>query len=119
MRCLAIVLAFSGVAACKKSTSAAEWRAYVEPKLVAAFCEPQQFFRRCFDITEGDCLAVASQSIRRCFDITTIPDPIDQKQGGETGRKVGECAGNEFETVLARTRRHDRNCDDPSAWVGR
>lgn len=117
MRRFAIAMVVLGVVACKKTRTAAEWRATSEPLLVEAFCGPEQYFRVCFDLDEALCRATAAETVKRCFDSAEIPDPIDEPAARRLGSQIGECAGGAYDNAMAPKKKNTPKCNDASAWV--
>jgi hypothetical protein len=92
-----------------------------EPATVATFCEPEQYFRQCFEVTEAECLEVAKRTIRACIERyePTMPEQFDSQSGEQVGRAVGACAGQDYEaTFMQRNKRiNSARCNDPAVWA--
>jgi len=116
-RDLAFVVVMS-VAACKASKQ--DWIKQFEPAVVTALCEPQQYFRKCFEIDDTGCRTAMGRHVHTCLleNDPSIPDQLDQADGRRWGGEIGACAGTAYEEELSAKRRHDARCDDPNAWSG-
>jgi hypothetical protein len=109
------------LASCKQGVSKTDFLAEFEPRVVEAFCQPQQIFRQCFDVDQAGCLALARTTVHACIEQHKgeLPDHLDKEAGGKYGGILGECAGDAYEAQMrAQGKRHnDPKCDDPSQWT--
>jgi hypothetical protein len=92
-----------------------------EPATVALFCQPDQYFRQCFEVTEGECRELAKRTIRGCIERfePTMPERFDSQSGEQVGRAIGECAGRDYENTLAQRNKRisSARCNDPAVWI--
>ena len=96
------------------------WADTMATALPTMLCQPQGFFRTCFDPEENACLDEAMRATKACLMKlqADIPATLSQPQDGESwGKKVGECAGNTMEVSLAARKKKDNpDCGDPAKW---
>jgi hypothetical protein len=96
-----------------------QWVAAMKTALPAAFCNSAQYFRQCFDVTAVECEEAAASTTRICLTELNSQIPnilIQPKEGTLWGTKVGECAGNAYETSLIKKRISNAECNDVSNW---
>ena len=101
------------------SMSREAWVGQMRTALPVAFCQPQAYFRMCFDISAQGCEETASSAVRVCLKdmLDSIPATLVQPADGQKwGTKLGECAGIAFDIALDAKKNHSPKCDDPSAW---
>lgn len=97
-----------------------EWTNAMTTALPNAFCQPQQFFRQCFDISEAQCMETATQTTRQCLQQFSAQFPQVFKQpddGTYWGSKVGECAGEAYQTTLSKEFKNTAKCNDVNQWM--
>jgi len=100
----------------------AEWMRGMEAALPEFFCQPRQYFRQCFRVSEGDCRKLAASTARTCLERyrPDLPSRLAQPADGiRWGNAVGSCAGTAYERALASRRISSAKCNDPSQWDGR
>ncbi len=104
----------------KLQLKGAEWVAAMKGALPQALCEPQQYFRQCFEVTKDACLAQATKESEACLAkyADKLPAVFNQPEDGtEWGAVVGRCAGVAYEKALLGKRKKDPRCDDAKNWV--
>ncbi len=96
-----------------------DWLGSMKSALPVAFCQSQQYFRQCFEVTATECEDVAAASTRVCLKQfeDQIPNVLVQpKDGTHWGTKVGECAGKAYEATLSKKRISNSRCNDLNNW---
>lgn len=96
------------------------WTNAMSTALPNAFCQPQQFFRQCFDISEAQCVETATKVTRQCLQQFSAQFPQVFKQpddGTYWGTKVGECAGEAYQTTLSKEFKNTAKCNDVNQWM--
>ncbi|MCD8523360.1 MAG: hypothetical protein LRY66_03735 [Saccharospirillaceae bacterium] len=96
------------------------WINAMTTALPNAFCQPQQFFRQCFDISEALCMETATQTTRQCLQQFSAQFPQVFQQpadGAYWGTKVGECAGEAYQSTLSKAFKNTAKCNDVNQWL--
>ncbi len=90
-------------------------------QLAESFCKPGQYFRSCFQVSEGRCREVALEELDKCVarHRASLPLVVDGTSGAKAGRVLGECAGTAYDIRLAAERIQSVKCNTPSAWTGK
>lgn len=97
----------------------AEWLAAMPSALSNYFCQPDQYFRQCFDVTAPRCQEVVESASVECLTNyqNDIPEVLNQpRDGTHWGQVVGRCVGQSYELSLTSVRLSNRRCNDPSNW---
>lgn len=84
-----------------------------------AFCAEHQYFRKCFKVSEDDCIKEAMRATKTCLISMNEDLPPKLKQpddGRKWGAKVGTCAGTGYETSLIKKKVDSADCKDTSKW---
>ena len=92
------------------------WMAGMEESLPAYFCQSDQYFMQCFNVTQDECTSVTKQETRRCLDelAEQIPAVLEMPhEGRKWGTDVGRCAGSAYDRVMAEQRRNEPRCNGP------
>lgn len=116
---IAVSIAIVPVTACANEISREDWINSMSATLPALFCQPEMYFRQCFNVTQTKCEETALSVTRICLEKNKdkIPETLQQPQDGTSwGTVVGACAGESFELVLQKNRISNQKCDDPSNW---
>ena len=95
------------------------WIDKMSTVLPTAFCQTDQYFRQCFDVSQIECEETAISATRICLQKykDKIPDVLVQpKDGSYWGRIIGSCAGEAYEMTLQKKRISNKKCNDPSNW---
>jgi hypothetical protein len=95
------------------------WINSMSTALPNAFCQPDQYFRQCFDVSQAECEETAMSATKMCLQKykDKIPNTLIQpKDGAYWGRIVGSCAGETYETTLLKKRISNKRCNDPNNW---
>jgi hypothetical protein len=82
-------------------------------------CEPQQWFRGCFRVTEAQCEERMRKILAGCIDELgpSLPLVHDGSSGSDAGRILGTCAGSQYEISSTAERIHSAACDDIVGWM--
>lgn len=116
---IAVSVAVVPVSASASEISREDWMDSMSIALPAIFCQPEMYFRQCFDVTQTKCEETAVSVTRICLEKNKekIPETLQQPQDGTSwGRVIGACAGESFELVLQKDRISNQKCDDPGNW---
>ena len=95
------------------------WINSMSTALPTAFCQTNQYFRQCFNVSQTECEETAMSATRVCLKKykDKIPDTLTQpKDGTYWGRIVGRCAGEAYEITLLKKRISNQRCNDPNSW---
>ena len=95
------------------------WIDSMSTALPTAFCQPDQYFRQCFDVSQTECEETAMSATRVCLQKykDKIPNTLTQpKDGAYWGRIVGSCAGEAYEMTLLKKRISNKRCNDLNNW---
>lgn len=102
------------VAGCK--ISSADWKREMETEVPNAFCDPQQYFRQCFDVDEATCRSTVAELMPACFAKLQLPETMATGDGGKFGEKLGECIGGRYDDKLNSKHNANPKCTDPNNW---
>jgi hypothetical protein len=95
------------------------WINSMSTALPTAFCQADQYFRHCFDVSQTECEETAMSATRVCLQKyqDKIPGTLTQpKDGTYWGRIIGSCAGEAYEITLRKKRISNQRCNDPNSW---
>ncbi|MEI7968693.1 MAG: hypothetical protein WCJ69_06875 [Betaproteobacteria bacterium] len=98
-----------------------EWMRGMEAALPEFFCQPRQYFRQCFRVSDADCRKLAASTARTCLERyrPDLPPRLAQPADGiRWGNAVGSCAGTAYEKALSSRRVSSAKCNDPAQWTG-
>ena len=111
---------------CQTSTSANPeelskdaWIDSASTVLPTAFCQSDQYFRQCFDVSKTECEETATSATRACLQKYKDQIPnilIPSKDGTYWGKIIGSCAGEAYEKTLLKKRISNKRCNDPNSW---
>jgi hypothetical protein len=109
---LIILILMLSVDATADNLSVDKWRSAFHLGLAKSFCAENQFFRKCFDVTEAECLQTATRATDTCLASETarMPATVDEVSGRTWGKKVGGCAGGQYQRALASKMKHTEGC---------
>ena len=88
-----------------EEVSKERWTEAMQRDLPTTFCKSVEFFQKCFDINEEQCIQAASLASRICLHnyTTRIPDVLRQpKDGAKWSNIVGQCVGENFYDTMRR-----------------
>jgi hypothetical protein len=89
------------------------WLEAMRTRLPAAFCRESEFFRKCFTVTEAQCIEEATRSTKECIKSLAEEMPAEFHQpadGTSWGRKLGECAGRGYSASLRNSKIESVDC---------
>jgi len=115
---LATVLLAAGAEATE--VSKAEWMKAMSTALPAHFCQPTQYFRQCFSVTQSECEQAALSATRVCLEKhkSEIPEVLVQpRDGARLGTIVGSCSGATYESNLIKKRISNASCANPANFT--
>ncbi len=114
-----IFVLLTSASANPEEVSKAVWIDRMFTGLPTAFCQRDQYFRQCFDVSQTECEETAMSASRVCLQKykDQIPDIfIQPKDGTYWGRIIGSCAGEAYEMTLLKKRISNKRCNDPNNW---
>lgn len=114
-----IFVLFTSIAANPEEVSKDVWIDRMSAALPTAFCQRDQYFRQCFDVSQTECEETAMSATRVCLQKykDKIPNILVQPQDGAYwGRTIGSCAGEAYEMTLLKKRISNKRCNDPNNW---
>ena len=114
-----IFLLLTSASANPEEVSKDVWIDSMSTVLPTAFCQPDQYFRQCFDISQTECEETAISATRICLQKykDKIPNILIQpKDGAYWGRIIGSCAGEAYEMAFLKKRISNKRCNDPNNW---
>ena len=97
----------------------ADWIGQMTTAVPVLFCQSEQYFRQCFDVSAEQCEETMSSATRVCIRKfqTEIPSTLLQPQDGtHWGNVVGKCVGESYELSLANKHKNEDICFDISNW---
>lgn len=97
-----------------------EWMDRMTTGLPAYFCQSDQYFRQCFEVSAEQCEEAMSSATRLCLAKYSdeIPEVLVQPDAGTSwGSVVGRCVGETYDVTNAQKRKMDAVCMDPSHWT--
>ena len=99
--------------------SAKDWIKSVESGLPGYFCQEEQYFRQCFEITGSQCLETARESVTNCInkEKKNFPVSFNKTTGEQWGNIIGTCAGNLFEMKHTAEKSKNPRCYNPANWM--
>jgi hypothetical protein len=95
------------------------WINAMSTALPTAFCQSNQYFRQCFEVSQIACEETASSATRICLNKyrAEIPDVLNQpKDGTHWGSIIGKCAGEAYEMALLKKRINSEACNNIANW---
>ena len=95
------------------------WIEAISTALPTAFCQSQQYFRQCFEVSQIECEETASSATRICLEKNKEKIPnilIQPKDGTHWGAIIGKCVGEPYEITLQKKRIDSKKCNDLSNW---
>lgn len=96
-----------------------QWFGQMEKALPNNFCAQQQYFRQCFEVDAKTCKSTLASATRECIGQieSDVPDELDGQSRQKWGERLGQCAGQTYETNLADKRIDSERCNDPDNWL--
>ena len=95
------------------------WIDKMSTALPTVFCQSDQYFRQCFDVSQIECEETAISATRVCLQKykDKIPNVLVQpKDGTYWGSIIGRCAGEAYELSFLKKRISNTKCNDPNNW---
>ena len=87
-----------------ETVSKKDWIEMMQAKIPSASCEEDLPFRKCFNITQNECIETAIRGINTCFKKISpkIPSKLKQPKDVEKwGALVGACVARHFQGTLS------------------
>jgi hypothetical protein len=89
--------------------------------LANAFCADKTYFRKCFNVSEDECIKEALRSTKVCAASleSQIPEKLHQPDDGRKwGAEIGKCTGRTYELGLVKKKSGAADCKDAAKWKG-
>jgi hypothetical protein len=115
---LAFVLPLAGQA---QEVPRDKWLEVMTVTIPTYFCQPEQYFRQCFDVSAEECEQVALSGTRTCISKLQqqIPEMLQHPADSKAwGTRLGTCAGVAYEGTLADKHKSDPKCQNAMNWRG-
>ncbi len=114
---LSIFILFSNAYA--QEVSKSDWIAYMKSALPSAFCQDEQYYKQCYEVSHSKCILTAGAAVDACIDQEekNLRDVIDSSAGQKWGTILGECTGKLFDKELADKRLKTQKCYSPTNWL--
>jgi len=96
-----------------------DWVSHMMTVVPVSFCQSDQYFRQCFDVTSEQCEETMTSATRVCLSNheSDIPDRLAQPdEGRHWGTVVGKCVGETYVATLASKHNSKAICFDPTHW---
>mgnify|MGYP001067679351 CR=1 FL=1 len=111
---LTALLLLGGTAHAQTQVTVETWLDDMMGQLPTFFCQPDQYFIQCFDVSQEECRSVSLEEARRCADemadrfppLLNMPD-----DGRQWGSELGRCAGIGYDRVLAERKSDAARCN--------
>lgn len=89
------------------------WVATMQNNLPKTLCQPQQYFVKCFDVTEAQCLETTALYVKGCLDSLSLalPSELSKEQGEHWGKMVGRCSFDLYEKFMSAKKRKLPECE--------
>jgi hypothetical protein len=116
---LGLVLFCTAIPANADDVSKVDWMNAMSTALPTYFCQSNQYFRQCFQVTQIECEETAFSATRICLQKYTeiIPAVLTQPEDGmHWGSIIGSCAGEAYEVTFQKRRINSIECNDPNNW---
>jgi len=113
------VLSIFTISAYSLEVTKTEWTKSMSTALPTYFCQPNQYFRQCFNVSAEVCEETALSATRVCIrnNFDKIPEIIIQpKDGRQWGNVIGTCAGKAYGTVLIKQFKNTEKCKNVNNW---
>lgn len=94
--------------------NAEDWMVGMMETLPNHFCQDDQYFMQCFDVTESECQSVSTRQAQRCLDkfADQLPAQLTMPDDGrQWGVDVGRCAGVGYDLQLAERKLAGPRCN--------
>lgn len=118
MRTWVILLAFfvTSIPFSVKATDRQAWLAHMRSELPGVLCQPDQYFMKCFNNTQTECLEASQSYVNACVDnsIVGLPPQLDEAQGKFWGQMVGRCAFDLYEKFMQSKKLQKPECKTQS-----
>lgn len=102
-----------------ESMEKGQWIKSMKDSLPSYACQEDQYFRKCFNISEQVCRNSLVESFSSCLKKVEneIPNTIEMPEKSEYwGQRIGSCAGSLFEEKLKSKKVDSGRCNDPENW---
>ena len=96
-----------------------QWSEALHTVLPTMFCQPAQYFRQCFHVSQQECEQTSLSATRVCIEKNknNIPEILNQpRDGSHWGTVIGTCAGTAYELTLNSKRINSEKCNDVNNW---
>jgi hypothetical protein len=114
-----IILFISSLLFAQTIITKAQFTEHMKTALPNVFCAENQYFRKCFKVSEDECIKEAVRATKVCIASmeSDMPAKLQQPKDGESwGTKLGTCAGSNYEVSLNKKKIDSKDCNDPEKW---
>jgi hypothetical protein len=114
---LAVLFSFAqasaGAWAADGVVAKSNWIDTMKTLLPNSFCSSKEYFRKCFNVTEDQCIEEAVRATKVC--VLSITDQMPAElhlpdDGRNWGGKLGRCVGEAYEISLSKSRIQSGEC---------
>jgi hypothetical protein len=104
----------SATAQTQNQVTAEAWTASMIQTLPDFFCQSDQYFMQCFEVSQEECRSATKQQAERC--LSELADQIPAlltmpEDGRKWGTDVGRCAGIGYDQQLAEQKSSAPRCN--------
>lgn len=91
-----------------------QWVEYMTQNLPSVFCNPNQYYRECYEITQEECKEAISDIAEGCIDknIENLPDIFTIKESRHWGPLLEKCIDEEYSRLYSDQRIDSQYCKD-------
>jgi hypothetical protein len=121
---LLVLLLFSGSAALAKEgkgITKGEWLRVLPFDVAGYFCQPEMFFRQCFEVTEHVCIQGVTSSIDACIETIgeKMPENLDGEAQVKWGSEIMSCTASVYEQAMRKQLvfKSSKKCESSEAWT--
>lgn len=95
-----------------KSVPKKEWLAHVREKLPQTLCQKDQFFMKCFAVSESECQDFAKTLVDACATgaATDLTDNVDVAQGEQWGMIISRCSYDLYDKYMSQKKHQKPEC---------
>ncbi len=82
------------------------------------FCAPDTFFRKCYSVSEKECIKTASTIVKACIrqEGPKANEALTEAEAVQLAHAILKCASPRYDTTMKEKRSHALHCEDPSYW---
>jgi hypothetical protein len=102
-------------AAAPKPIPKQEWLAHVREKLPQTLCKKDQFFMKCFSVSEAECKDFSKIVVDACATgaASDLTDNVDAAQGEQWGMIISRCSYDLYDKYMSNKKHQKPECATP------